>query len=98
MHWFKVSCISFVVTGVLFLFKTIFDPSIFVVWAEEAFSLWSSMWLSLYEYDSKSYELIERIRDTYYLVALIDNDFSSGGPENKFVLLDLLLELGAETQ
>ncbi|KAL7509320.1 hypothetical protein ACHAXN_006752 [Cyclotella atomus] len=75
---------------------TIFDPDIFAVWAEEAFSLWSSMWLSLYEYDSESYELIERIRDTYYLVALIDNDFSSG--ENEFVLLDLLLKLGAEAQ
>lgn len=76
--------------------KTIFDPDIFAVWAEEAFSLWSSMWLTLYEYDSESYELIERIRDTYYLVALIDNDFSSG--ENEFVLLDLLLKLGAEAQ
>lgn len=54
------------------------------------------MWLTLYEYDSESYELIERIRDTYYLVALIDNDFSSG--ENEFVLLDLLLKLGAEAQ
>lgn len=68
-----------------------------MIWAEEAFSLWSSMWLNLYEYDSESYELIERIRDTYYLVAMIDNDFSSGGPDGReFILLDLLLKLGED--
>jgi hypothetical protein len=70
-----------------------------VIWAEEAFTLWSTMWLNLYEYGSESYELIERIRDTYYLVALIDNDFSSGGPDGKeFVLLDLLLRVGQDAR
>jgi methylenetetrahydrofolate reductase (NADPH) len=56
---------------------TVFDPSTFLVWAEEAFSLWTRMWLDLYEFDSESYELIENIRDTYYLCAIIDNDFVS---------------------
>lgn len=56
---------------------TIFDPQAFCVWAEEAFSLWTSMWLDLYEPDSDSYNLIEDIRDTYFLVAIIDNDFMS---------------------
>lgn len=70
-----------------------------MIWAEEAFTLWSTMWLNLYEYGSESYELIERIRDTYYLVALIDNDFSSGGPHGKeFVLLDLLLRVGQDAR
>ena len=56
------------------------------------------MWLNLYEYGSESYELIERIRDTYYLVALIDNDFScSSSDGQEFVLLDLLLKLGEES-
>ena len=54
---------------------TIFDPHAFPVWAEEAFSLWTSMWLALYEPDSDSYDLIQTIRDTYFLVAIIDNDF-----------------------
>ena len=36
------------------------------------------MWLNLYEMDTPSYELIEDIRDTYYLVAIIDNDYISG--------------------
>jgi hypothetical protein len=77
--------------------KTIFDPSIFLVWAEEAFSLWTTVWLNLYQYDSESYELIERIRDTYFLVALIDNDFTSGGKDgSQFNLLDLLLQVGED--
>lgn len=54
---------------------TIFDPDTFKVWAEEAFSLWTTMWLDLYELDSDAYDLIETIRDSYYLVAIIDNDF-----------------------
>ena len=77
---------------------TIFDPDTFLVWAEEAFSLWSTMWLNLYDFESDSYELIEKIRDTYYLVAIIDNDFTSGGKDgSKFRLLDLLLEVGKES-
>ena len=56
---------------------TIFDPDTFLIWAEEAFSLWSSMWLNLYEFGSDSHELIENIRDTFFLVAIIDNDFVS---------------------
>jgi len=61
---------------------TIFDPNTFLVWAEEAFSLWTNMWLNLYEFDSKSYELIEGVRDTFYLVAIIDNDFMANGAED----------------
>eukprot|EP00557_Chaetoceros_sp_GSL56_P002762 CAMPEP_0176500762 /NCGR_PEP_ID=MMETSP0200_2-20121128/13768_1 /TAXON_ID=947934 /ORGANISM="Chaetoceros sp., Strain GSL56" /LENGTH=594 /DNA_ID=CAMNT_0017899539 /DNA_START=466 /DNA_END=2250 /DNA_ORIENTATION=+ len=56
---------------------TIFDPQTFLIWAEEAFSLWTSMWLNLYDFESKSYSLIEDIRDKYFLVAIIDNDFVS---------------------
>ena len=54
---------------------TIFDPSTFLVWAEEAFMLWTTMWLNLYDDQSESYRLIEEIRDSYYLVAIIDNEF-----------------------
>lgn len=35
------------------------------------------MWLNLYDFDTESYELIEEIRDTYFLVAIIDNDYVS---------------------
>ncbi|KAL7469955.1 hypothetical protein ACHAXS_010193 [Conticribra weissflogii] len=74
---------------------TIFDPDIFLVWAEEAFSLWSSMWLNLYDFGSASYEMVENIRDTYYLVAIIDNEFTDGGKSDvEFSLLAHLLAVG----
>lgn len=68
---------------------TIFDPGTFLVWAEEAFSLWTSVWLGLYQMDSESYDLIETMRDTYFLVAIIDNDFiddKNGGKLWNFLL------------
>jgi len=43
------------------------------------------MWLNLYDFDSESFDLIESIRDTYYLCAIVDNDFvssSNGTAEN----------------
>ena len=57
---------------------TVFDPKAFLVWAEEAFSLWTSMWLNLYDFDTPSFDLIEIIRDTFFLVAIIDNDYIRG--------------------
>lgn len=68
---------------------TIFDPSTFLVWAEEAFSLWDSAWLNLYDFGSYSFELIENVRDTFYLVAIVDNDFMDDGK-----LFQALLEVG----
>jgi len=56
---------------------TIFDPDTFLVWSEEAFGLWS-VWMETYDDASESYELIESIRDEFYLVALVSDDFSSG--------------------
>ena len=62
---------------------TIFDPETFLVyWAEEAFSLWTAQWQDLYDYDSESFELIETIRDSFFLVAIIDNDYIAGAKTN----------------
>jgi len=72
---------------------TIFDPATFLIWAEEAFSLWTTMWLNLYELGSDSYELIESIRDTYYLVAIIDNDYVCSQSEAG-KLWEAVLEVG----
>ena len=57
------------------------------------------MWLNLYEYDSASYnyKLIETFRDTYFLVAIIDNDFSVGGDGTTFNLLTSFLNVGKES-
>lgn len=61
---------------------TVFDPSTFLIWSEEAFSLWTTMWSNLYDFDSDSFELIENIRDSYYLVALIDNDYVNASSDS----------------
>ena len=47
------------------------------------------MWLSLYEEDSDSYELIDTIYDTFYLVAIVDNEFQKNDS-----LWKCLLEVG----
>jgi methylenetetrahydrofolate reductase (NADPH) len=70
---------------------TIFDPSAFLVWSEEAFSIWSGMWLNLYDFDTESYQLIEDIRDSYFLVAIIDNDYVSANGES--ALWDAMLRV-----
>lgn len=75
---------------------TIFEPATYLVWAEEAFSLWTTMWLNLYEPDSNSYQLIEDIRDTYFLVAIIDNDFIND--QNGGNLWNALLKVGGQSQ
>lgn len=51
---------------------------------DEAFSLWTSEWGSLYEKGSRSSQIIEEIAGTWYLVSVVDNDYVSG---NLFGLL-----------
>lgn len=53
---------------------TVVDPHSFKVWKDEAFSLWSD-WAALYEENSTSRNILCEIRDNYYLVNLVDNDF-----------------------
>jgi len=60
-------------------FRAVFDPDLFTgVWSDEAFSLWQTMWLSLYDEDTTSYEIVETIHDSFFLVAIIDNDYIKG--------------------
>jgi len=56
---------------------TIFDPNTFVVWSQEAFQLWLDVWASLYDDETESSALIYSIHDTYLLVAMVDNNFTS---------------------
>jgi methylenetetrahydrofolate reductase (NADPH) len=53
---------------------TIFDPNTFSVWSEEAFELWLT-WACLFDDETDSSALIHDIHDTYFLVAVVDNDF-----------------------
>jgi methylenetetrahydrofolate reductase (NADPH) len=57
---------------------TVVDPVSFRIWLEEAFDLWMSEWASLYEDGSKSNEVLTTIRDTYFLVNVVDNDYVDG--------------------
>ena len=72
---------------------TIFDPNAYLVWAEEAFMIWSTMWLNLYDFGTESRELLEDIRDTYFLVAIIDNDFVSPKEKEGSNLLQSIMEV-----
>ena len=58
-----------------------FDSS-FMVWKDEAFDLWTSEWGALYssgsDDDAKSVDTLQSIKDNYFLVSLVDNDFING--------------------
>jgi len=57
---------------------TIYDSDVFLVWKDEAFSLWNE-WIKIYEEDeekcAESAELLKNIRDEYYLMTIVDNDY-----------------------
>lgn len=57
---------------------TVVDPESFLVWKDEAFALWTSVWGNIYEPDSPSYALIEHVQNTFFLVNVVDNDFIHG--------------------
>lgn len=57
---------------------TVVDPRSFEVWKDEAFDLWLSMWGSIYPPDSSSRRLLQHIHDTFFLVNVVDNDFTNG--------------------
>ena len=44
---------------------TIFDPSTFLVWSQEAFNLWTSAWAALYDDETDSSALIYEVRHSY---------------------------------
>jgi hypothetical protein len=54
---------------------TIFEPNTFLVWKDESFRLWISLWASIYDDESASAALVHSIYDSFFLVAIIDNDF-----------------------
>lgn len=54
------------------------------------------MWLNLYDFDSESYELVETIKDTFYLVAIIDNNYLSRSNTEEGSLFSAMFQVGAE--
>ncbi|CAF1872641.1 hypothetical protein F2Q70_00028823 [Brassica cretica] len=58
---------------------TIVDPSSFNVWKDEAFETWSRNWANLYpEAADPSRNLLEEVKNSYYLVSLVENDYING--------------------
>lgn len=55
---------------------TIVEASSFMAWKDEAFELWSQ-WGKLYDSGSDSEKLFANIRDNWFLVNVVDNDFTS---------------------
>lgn len=56
---------------------TIVDATAFMAWKEEAFELWAQ-WASLYEAESASSQLLKSIKNQWYLINIVDNNFVVG--------------------
>ena len=57
---------------------TIVDTRSFFIWKDEAFGLWISDWANIYDRESESYKLLNKVYETYYLVNIVDNNFVDG--------------------
>ncbi|KAI5061339.1 hypothetical protein GOP47_0024249 [Adiantum capillus-veneris] len=57
---------------------TVVDPVSFMVWKDEAFQTWDAEWGSLYAEDDASKKIIQEVKDKYFLVSLVENDFIGG--------------------
>jgi len=57
---------------------TIVDTYSFKVWKGEAFHLWNTWSRGYEDSDKESSELLASIRDNYYLVNVVDNDYING--------------------
>ena len=57
---------------------TIMEKKSFVIWKEEAFSIWKTSWQKFYDKYSEPYNILQEIFDEYYLLVIINNDFGSG--------------------
>jgi len=54
---------------------TVVDSTSFLVWKDEAFALWRS-WGSKYPENSNSREIISKVESTWFLMNIVDNDFT----------------------
>ena len=52
-------------------------PDTFKAWKDEALELWVSMWGAVAQDDAAS-QLFTEIRDTWFLVSVLENDYVSG--------------------
>ena len=57
---------------------TVVDTESFKIWREEAFDLWLHDWAYIYDADSPSRALLEKIHSSYILINIVENDFVNG--------------------
>lgn len=57
---------------------TVVDYRSFLIWKKDAFNHWTSIWGSLYDKESESYNLLKNIQNNYYLVFIVSNDYING--------------------
>lgn len=55
-----------------------------MIWKDEAFSCWVDEWAFIYGLDSDSYKFIEKVKNNFYLMNVVDNDFVNGNLYNIF--------------
>eukprot|EP00472_Partenskyella_glossopodia_P006064 CAMPEP_0197514996 /NCGR_PEP_ID=MMETSP1318-20131121/261_1 /TAXON_ID=552666 /ORGANISM="Partenskyella glossopodia, Strain RCC365" /LENGTH=635 /DNA_ID=CAMNT_0043063239 /DNA_START=81 /DNA_END=1988 /DNA_ORIENTATION=+ len=63
---------------------TVVDMGSFRVWKDEAFALWATQWMSIYQKGSRSRAVLQGIHENYYLCNIVENDFIVGDL-NKFM-------------
>jgi len=57
---------------------TVVDSASFVVWKDEAFAVWKSVWAHKYPENSPSRVLLDSIINSFFLVNIVDNNFVDG--------------------
>ena len=60
---------------------TVVDHQAFKIWKDEAFAAWLE-WASIYELGSCSANFLQGVHDTYYLMNVVDNDYTQDGLSN----------------
>ena len=57
---------------------TIVDAESFAIWKEEAFQLWLSEGVELFDAKNTTKKLLQEVHDSYYLVNIVENDYVAG--------------------
>ncbi|KAL2912972.1 methylenetetrahydrofolate reductase (NAD(P)H) met13 [Polyrhizophydium stewartii] len=70
---------------------TVVEGSSFLAWKDEAFELWNQ-WSLLHGSDSPTHKLLQGIRDSWFLINVVDNNYKS-----RFAIYDILDEIAAQT-
>jgi len=74
---------------------TVVDSDSFVVWKDEAFGVWKSVWAQKYAEGSPSRVLLDSVINSYFLVNVVDNNFIDG---DVFALFNELASSPAPTR